>query len=473
MLHLAHFFKIYMTICACVVIYKYGIIMEIKEETKKSKRVAITGIGLISSIGINYSEFSRNLFSGKNGFKESSCQERSIGASEYVAKIDNETIKVIANHLNIQYDKIVHNSSCLATDEYIKKTELFLLWSCLKAFEDSNLNKTDFKSFDGGIFLGIDVQNDDFFHYFNYFKKMDYIDADIDFSDFSLLVEQNIERYYPCSGSAHLIDNLLDSLPFTGDIELLMNGCSSSNDCIGTAFNKIRSGQLKYALCGAVDIPTDPIYYAMFNSLNILSKPLSKSECLVPYSSEHFGFTLSEGAGIIMLEDYEIASKRGAHIYGEIIGYSSNMANAHLTNCDPEGELYSVCIKNALKDAHIETNDIDYINSHGISTILDVSETKAIKKVFEDISYNIPISSTKSIIGHSMVASGVLECIAVLACIENNKVHPTISLKKQKKDCDLQYTPQQAIKKKIRKAISTSYAFLGYNSCIVLQSNDI
>ncbi|MDD3038025.1 beta-ketoacyl-[acyl-carrier-protein] synthase family protein [Bacteroides sp.] len=450
--------------------------MELKEETKKSKRVAITGIGLISSIGKNYSEFSRILFSEENGFKKSSYQERNIGASEYVGNIDSEVVKEISNYLTIPFEKVIndlHNPSCLPSDGYVKRAELFLLWSCLTAFENSKLNTTHFNSYDGGIFLGIDAQNDDFFHYYNYFKNTNHINEDINFEDFSSLVKQNIEQYYPYSGPFHLIDKLLDKLPFTGDIELLMNGCSSSNDCIGTAFHKIRSGQLQYALCGAVDIPLDPLYYAMFNSLNILSKPLSKNECLVPYSSDHFGFTLSEGAGIVMLEDYENALNRGACIYGEVIGYSSNMANAHLTNCDPEGELYSVCIKNALIDANIEATDIDYINSHGISTILDVSETKAIKRVFGSKSYDIPISSTKSIIGHSMVASGVLECIAILACFENEKIHPTLGLKVAKKDCDLQYTPQQAIKKTIKNAISTSYAFLGYNSCLVLQNNNI
>lgn len=444
--------------------------MKIKEEAKKSKRVAITGIGLISTIGKNYSEFSRNLFSGEIGFTESSYQERKMGASKYVAKIDNEVIKEITNCLNIPFDKIIHNFSCLPSDGYIKKAELFLLWSCLTAFENSKLSTTEFNSYDGGVFCGLNAQMDDFFHYYNYFKNKGHINVGVSFEDFSLLVKQNIEQYYPYSGPSHILDKILDKLPFTGDIELLMNGCSSSNDCIGTAFNKIRCGQLKYALCGAVEIPIDPVYYAMFNSLNILSKPLSKSECLVPYSSEHFGFTLSEGAGIIMLEDYENALNRGAYIYGEVIGYSSNMANAHLTNCDPEGELYSVCIKNALNDANIEANEIDYINSHGISTILDISETKAIKRVFGDKSYDIPISSTKSIIGHSMVASGVLECIAILACFENNKIHPTLGLKEQKKDCDLQYTPQLPVNMVIKNAISTSYAFLGYNSCIVLQN---
>jgi 3-oxoacyl-[acyl-carrier-protein] synthase II len=207
--------------------------------------------------------------------------------------------------------------------------------------------------------------------------------------------------------------------------------------------------------------------------MNILSKPSSSGECLVPYSSQHSGFTLAEGAGIVMLEEYESALNRGAHIYGEVIGYSSNMANIHMTNCDPEGEVFSICIKNAIKDAHSDTKDIDYINSHGISTILDVSETKAIKKVFKDKANSIPISSTKSIIGHSLTASGVLECIAILSCFENGEIHPTINLKTQKEGCDLHYTPQNVIKKFVKKAISTSYAFLGYNSCIVLQNNNI
>lgn len=453
-----------------IVIYKRCDKMELKEETRKSKRVAITGIGLASSIGIIYSDFSKNLFSGENGFKESSIQEKSIGASKYTGKVEDKAIMEMANYLNIPFEKVIHNSSCLPSSGHIKKAELFLLWSCLTAFENSGLNKTTYNSYDGGLFLGIDAQNDDFFHYCNFLKEIDDISTDICFEEFSSLVEQNIEKYYPYSGASHIIDNLLDKLPFTGDIELLMNGCSSSNDCIGTAFCKIRSGQLKYALCGAVDIPIDPVYYAMFNSMNILSKSLLKSECLVPYSSEHSGFTLSEGAGIVMLEDYESAINRGAHIYGEVIGYASNMANIHLTNCDPDGESSSICIDEAIKYAKINPNNIDYINSHGISTILDISETKALKKVFGARAYSIPISSTKSIIGHSLVASGILECIATISSFEHGKIHPTAGLSKQKDGCDLFYTPQVSINKSIAVAISTSYAFLGYNSCIVLQN---
>lgn len=446
--------------------------METKEKTKRPKRVAITGIGLASSIGINYSDFSENIFSGKHGFIESTIEEKLMGAPKYISKINKKVIEEIANYLNISSDKVIHNFSCSKADGYIKKAELLLLWSCLTAFENSKLSTTNFKSYDGGLFLGIDSQMDDFFHYYNYLKNKNCIDINIEYKEFSSLVEQNIEKYYPYSGSSHLIDNILDKLPFTGDIELLMNGCSSSNDCIGTAFRRIRNGQLRYALCGAVDVPNDPAYYAMFNSMNILSNSSSEKECLVPYSSEHSGFTLSEGAGIVMLEDYENAINRGAHVYGEVIGYSSNMANRHLTNCDPEGESSSRCINEAIKDAKLNYKNIDYINSHGISTILDISETKALKKVFKDISYNIPISSTKSIIGHSLVASGIFECIAIISCFENKKIHPTAGLKKQKDGCDLFYIPQLPIEKTINIAISTSYAFLGYNSCIVLQNNN-
>lgn len=444
--------------------------MKSKEETKKLKRVAITGIGLASSIGINYSDFSNNLFSGKHGFKESTHLEKSMGALEYVAKVEDKELKEIADYLHIPVDKVIHNFSCLDSEGYIKRAELFLLWSCITAFENSKLNKTNFNSYEGGLFLGIDAQMDDFFHYYNYLKNKKITNVDMSFEEFSLLIEQNIQQYYPYSGPFHLIDNILKDLPFTGDIELLMNGCSSSNDCVGTAFRKIKCGKLKYALCGAVDIPLDPVYFAMFNSLNILSQPLSKNECLVPYSSEHSGFTLSEGAGVVMLEEYENAVNRGAYIYGEIIGYSSNMANTHLTNCDPEGESSCICINEAIKDANTNLQNIDYINSHGISTILDISETKALKKVFGDRAYDIPISSTKSIIGHSLVASGIFECIATISCFEKNKIHPTAGLRKQKNECDLFYTPQKPIERLINTAISTSYAFLGYNSCIVLKN---
>lgn len=441
------------------------------EDRKKLKRVVITGIGLASPIGINYDDFSKNLLLGRSGFVESSPNERVAGASNYVSKIKESDLRKIIDELEIQHSEVIHNVSMSESAKYIKKAELLLLWSCLSAFVNSKLTNDKFKSYEGGLFIGVDAQNDDFFHYCNFLKNIE-VNPDIDFETFISLVRQKIEKYYPSSGIIHLMENILAKSPFTGDIEFLMDGCSSSNDCIGTGFRKIRAGKLKFALCGTVDIPVDPLYYAMFSSMNLISNSSIKDECLVPYSAEHVGFTLSEGAGAILLEEYESAIARGAHIYGELVGYSANMATHHLTNCDPDGESASLCIKAAIEDANLSTDSIDYINSHGMSTILDVSETKALKRVFGQRIYNVPISSTKSILGHSLVASGLLECIATICCLENNKVHPTLGLKKCKNECDLFYTPQKAIDKDIRAAISTSYAFLGYNSCIVLRKNE-
>ena len=162
--------------------YIYNNKMETKEKTKRPKRVAITGIGLASSIGINYSDFSENIFSGKHGFIESTIEEKLMGAPKYISKINKKVIEEIANYLNISSDKVIHNFSCSKADGYIKKAELLFLWSCLTAFENSKLSTTNFKSYDGGLFLGIDSQMDDFFHYYNYLKNKNCIDINIELS---------------------------------------------------------------------------------------------------------------------------------------------------------------------------------------------------------------------------------------------------------------------------------------------------
>jgi 3-oxoacyl-[acyl-carrier-protein] synthase II len=185
-----------------------------------------------------------------------------------------------------------------------------------------------------------------------------------------------------------------------------------------------------------------------------------------PFSANRDGFILSEGAGIVLLEDMELAVERGAHIYGEVAGYGATADAAHITFPDPEGEAHA--IKRALRDAGATAAEIDYINAHGTATKLnDASETEALKAVFGSRAYEIPVSSIKSMLGHSMGASGAIEFIATVLSIERGLVPPTINYEERDPQCDLDYITEGARAVRIRAAISNSFGFGGNNAVLV------
>ena len=189
-----------------------------------------------------------------------------------------------------------------------------------------------------------------------------------------------------------------------------------------------------------------------------------------PFDIKRDGFVPSEGSGIIILESYSHAKKRNAKIYGEIAGWGVSSDAYHLVQPHPDGIGAAKAIQLALRSAKANLEDISYINAHGTSTpINDKAETNAIKKVFKDIAYKIPISSTKSMIGHSLGASGSLEAIACIKSIEENIIHPTINLEDKDPECDLDYVPNNAIEKKLNVVLSNSFGFGGQNACLVIK----
>jgi 3-oxoacyl-[acyl-carrier-protein] synthase II len=206
-----------------------------------------------------------------------------------------------------------------------------------------------------------------------------------------------------------------------------------------------------------------------FNAMKALStrnhEPQKASR---PFDAERDGFVIGEGAGILVLESETHALNRGAKIYGEIVGAGFTADAFHITAPAPDGEGATRAMENALRDAHISIEEVDYINAHGTSTLFnDKIETLAIKNVFGDRAYKIPISSTKSMIGHLLGASGSLELIATILTIRSNKIHPTINYEVPDPECDLNYTPNKSIDKTVDIAISNSFGFGGHNVCLI------
>jgi len=246
--------------------------------------------------------------------------------------------------------------------------------------------------------------------------------------------------------------------------------CSSGANAIGQAYYLIRYGIVERMITGGVDAPITPAVMYHWESLRVLSTQNEHpARACKPFSANRDGFVLAEGTGIVILETLDRALERGAHIYGAVVGYASTADASHITLPDTEGE--SQAITGARKDAHLVPADIDYINAHGTATKFnDSSETRAIKQVFGERAYEIPVSSIKAMLGHSMGASGAVEFIATILAVERNLMPPTINYEEPDPECDLDYVTEGARpiaeRATLRTAMSNSFGFGGNNAVL-------
>ena len=245
--------------------------------------------------------------------------------------------------------------------------------------------------------------------------------------------------------------------------------CATANHAIGEAMTMIREGLADVMIAGGSEAPLTPLGYGGFCAMKALSTRNHEPEkASRPFDRERDGFIMGEGAGAVVLELLEHAQKRGARVYCELAGYGMSADAYHITAPAPDGQGGARCMQLALEDAALNPEDVDYINAHGTSTPLnDKVETVAIKRLFGDRAYTIPVSSTKSMIGHLMGAAGAVELIASVQCMLSNVVHPTINYEIPDPDCDLDYVPNTARDHKINVVLSNSFGFGGHNATLV------
>lgn len=261
-------------------------------------------------------------------------------------------------------------------------------------------------------------------------------------------------------------------------IEYKLNGmatsavtaCASATNSIGDAFRAIRDGYLDVVVTGGSEASLIPLGLGGFNVMQALNKTNDKTYASIPFDKNRSGFVMGEGAGTLILEEYERAVKRGAKIYAEVSGYGATCDAYHITGPDPEATGAMKCMKMAVNDAGLDITDVDYINAHGTSTPLnDKTETLAIKKAFLDHAYQLSVSSTKSMTGHLLGASGAVEAIlSILAC-KHDFIPPTINTKELDEGMDLNYTLDSGITKTVDVAISNSLGFGGHNATILMK----
>jgi len=249
------------------------------------------------------------------------------------------------------------------------------------------------------------------------------------------------------------------------------SACSSGSDAIGTAYEIIKRGDAQAMLAGGSEAAVTPIGIAAFNALRVLSTRNSQPRLASrPFDAERDGFVLSEGAAVLMLEDISFAQRRGASILAEITGYGVSSDAYHVTQPTEDGEGAVRAMQMALNKAGLATTEIDYINAHGTSTTLnDKMETRAIKAVFGDTAYHIPISSTKSMTGHLLGGAGAVEAAICIMVIQHGIIPPTINLTHPDPECDLDYVPNIARQARVTTALSNSFGFGGHNSVLVFQ----
>ena len=255
---------------------------------------------------------------------------------------------------------------------------------------------------------------------------------------------------------------------FMGPNTSVVTACSTGNHCIGTAARSIACGEADVMIAGGAEMASTPLSIAGFISARALStNPNPESACR-PWDKDRDGFILADGAGSLVLEDYEHAKQRNAHIYAEIIGFGMSSDAYHMTAPPEDGRGAALSMKNALIDAEINADDIDYINAHGTSTPLgDLAETRALKTIFTNTMPSI--SSTKSMTGHTLGAAGAIESIFCIKSLNDNVVPPTINLINQDSECDLDYTALRSVEKKVTLAMNNSFGFGGTNSTLVFK----
>ena len=408
------------------------------------QRVVITGLGAITSLG-SLNEFWDGLLAGQSGIREI----KNFDASAMKTQIAGEILGFDPADFEIH----PKNARRMA------RASLLALAAAKMALADSNLTPGDIQqnSERSGVALG--TAN----------------------AGFELLLESSLG--YRLKGTRINPTALINGLPnmpshyvsaysgAAGPFYTVSATCASGTQAIGVALDQIRSGKADLMLTGGVDTLVHPDVMMAFEAMTVLAKNYGQQpeRASRPFDTDRDGFVMGEGCGILVLESLEHAKARSARIYAEVLGQATSSDAGHSAAPDAEGRGAANAMQWALDDAGCPREKVGYINAHGTGTIVnDVMETKAIKRVFGERAYQIPISSTKSMIGHCMGGSGALEAIACAKSLKEGIVHPTINLETPDPECDLDYVPNQARKLVFEIALSNSFGLGGQNACLVL-----
>jgi len=407
------------------------------------RKVVVTGLGIVSAIGCAKEEFWSSLVQGKSGI----APLTHFNATDYDSRIAGE-VKNFIPHASI------HSKELRRMEKFVQ----FGVTASKNAIEDAGLDISKEDPYRIGVLVGSGIGS-----------------LRIIEEQYKVIIEKGPSRVTP-----FLIPMLIVNMA-SGHISIMTGAkgpnlctttaCASGSHAIGEAMRIIQYGDADVMIAGGTESCITSLAIAGFCALKALSTRNDEPErASRPFDKARDGFVMAEGCGIVILEEFERAKKRNTKIYGEIIGYGMTGDAYHMTAPDPEGEGAVRCMANALKDGNLKPEDISYINAHGTSTALnDKIESLAIKKVFGNYAKKVPVSSTKSMLGHQLGAAGGVEFVICCLAIERGIIPPTINYETPDPDCDLDYVPNKARQAKVNVCLSNSLGFGGHNATLCVK----
>ncbi|HEY2786984.1 MAG TPA: beta-ketoacyl-[acyl-carrier-protein] synthase family protein [Fimbriiglobus sp.] len=425
------------------------------------RRVAITGIGVVAPNGVGKDDFWSACVAGRSGVGPI----RSFDARNSPVTVAGE----VHDFDPSLYFPSTHKKSLKVMGRAAK----FGVGAAGLAVKDSGLN-LDFENPERvGVVMGAGVVPVDLGELAPLLARACQSDGSFDETQLngdrpgeSPLFPLWLLKYLPNMAAAHI------SMAFNcqGPNNTVVTACVAGTQAVGEAFRLVRSGDVDVMLAGGADSRVDPLMLLAYSALGTLSKAdRSPEERSRPFDRMRDGFVISEGAAVLVLEEYERAKARNANIYAEVLGFGSTFDAYSVTKPDPEGRGGARAIHAALSEAQVDHRDVTYINAHGTSTKLnDLMETAAVKRVWGEAAKKVQLSSIKSMIGHSIGAAGAIEAAALALTLNGHVVPPTINLTSPDPACDLDYVPNTAREKKARYGLSTSFGFGGQNGALIM-----
>lgn len=406
------------------------------------RRVVITGLGTVNPLGNNVEETWKKV-------QENAC---GIGPITHF-DTENFTVKMAGEVKNLNVEDILGKKESKRMDRFTQ----FAMIAAKEAMEDSGLDPEKEDTNRCGVLVSSGIGG------------LPTIET-----EHAKGLEKGFNRispfFIPMAISNMAAGQIAIAYGLHGMCSCVVTACASSNNAIGDAFRHIRDGYAEVMVCGGAESCITELGIGGFAALKALSTAEDANRASIPFDKERNGFVMGEGAGILILEEYEHAKARGAKIYAELAGYGANCDAYHITAPHPEGEGGAACMKLALEDAGMAAEDIDYINAHGTSTHLnDSGETKAIRKAFGAHADKLMVSSTKSMTGHLLGGSGAVEAVFTTLAVQNDFVPATVNYQVPDEECDLDIVPNEGRKAVVRAAVSNSLGFGGHNASIVIK----
>ncbi|MCM2140152.1 beta-ketoacyl-ACP synthase II [Vagococcus fluvialis] len=406
------------------------------------RRVVVTGIGAVTPLGNTAEEFMKNVLAGKNGIapiKRFDASETGITVAAEVKDFD---------------------PTLYMEKKEAKRMDMFSVYgiaAATQAMEDSGLDIEKINPDRLGVIVSSGIGG------------METIQNQV-----IRMHDKGPKRvapfFVPMAIGNMAAGNISIKVGAKGICTSVVTACASATNAIGEAFRNIKHGYQDAILAGGAEATVCEIGISGFAALTALTPATNPNRASIPFDKDRSGFVMGEGSGVLVLEELEHALARGAKIYGEVVGYGSNSDSYHITSPNPDGSGAGKCMLLAMEEAGITASDVSYINAHGTSTPAnDSGETTAIKYALGDEAKNVPVSSTKSMVGHLLGAAGAVEALACLAALEADFVPPTIGLETPEEACDLDYVPQTGRAHNVEYTLSNSLGFGGHNAVICMK----